>query len=71
LGLGESLDGIERPEEVLGFGGRRDGKRDEFSAKQCGSGVSQLGFSEPRFATNQQRAIGSRSTLDRQFVFFI
>jgi hypothetical protein len=71
LGLGESLDGIECPEEVLGFGGRRDGKRDEFAAKECGSGVSKLGFSEPRFATNQKWAIGGRSTLDCQFVFFI
>ena len=68
LGFGQTFDGVEGPQEVLGLGACRDGIRDEFSAQEGGGGVGQLGFAQPWFTAHEQWTVCGRGASDGLFV---
>ena len=64
LGLGQTRDGVEMPEQVAGFGARIDRVRDESAAQTLGGGAGELGFADAGLAAHQQRPAGGQGRVD-------
>ena len=71
LGIRQSLNCIEGPEQIASFGGRIDGEVLDRTIEHRGCGVGELRFAKPRFTTYEQRSISGQCSFDGPILIVI